>query len=240
VRRSWADPLGWAGLQKVPPREQDHLAALAVHAGELAAELARLDAAIDVERAGLRLLSAAVRALDGRADLRPSFSRCRDELAGRERELLATAARRTVLAAELEACRDHLAHPAPEAPDAHLRRRVTTQDRPALRRPRFLKVWAAVSTPLLVLTIVVLLTAPPLAFLSSVVVFAGLFLGVEAAARGRLLAFLGGLAATAATGTVVVLLVVGLLRNWQVVLAVLLTVAAVVLFATNIRELRRG
>jgi hypothetical protein len=35
-------------------------------------------------------------------------------------------------------------------------------------------------------------------------------------------------------------LVGGLLRNWQVVLAVLLTVAALVLLVVNIRELRRG
>jgi hypothetical protein len=109
-----------------------------------------------------------------------------------------------------------------------------------VRRPRFLRVWAAVSTPLLVLTIVVLLTAPPLAFFTSVAVFGGLFLGVEAAARGRLVSFLVGLVLTAVTVAVVVTLVLGLLRNWQVVLAVLLTLAAVVLFAVNVRELRRG
>lgn len=109
-----------------------------------------------------------------------------------------------------------------------------------MRRPRFLKVWAAVSTPLLVLTIVVLLTAPPLAFFTSVAVFAGLFLGVEAAARGRLLIFVGGLVLTAVTVAAVAVLVVGLLRNWQAVLAVVLALAAVALFAVNLRELRRG
>jgi len=97
-----------------------------------------------------------------------------------------------------------------------------------------------VSTPLLVLTIVVLLTAPPWAFVTSLAVFVGLFLGVEAAARGRLVSFLVGLVLTIATVTVGIALVAGLLRNWQVVLAVLLTLAAVVLFAVNLRELRRG
>jgi lysylphosphatidylglycerol synthetase-like protein (DUF2156 family) len=80
-----------------------------------------------------------------------------------------------------------------------------------------------------VLTIVVLLTAPPWAFLTSLVVFVGLFLGVEAAARGRLVSFLVALVLTVATVTVVVAVVAGLLRNWQVVLAVLLTAVAVVL-----------
>jgi hypothetical protein len=91
-----------------------------------------------------------------------------------------------------------------------------------------------------VLTIVVLLTAPPWAFLTSLVVFVGLFLGVEAAARGRLVSFLVALVLTVATVTVVVAVVAGLLRNWQVVLAVLLTAVAVALFAVNVRELRRG
>jgi hypothetical protein len=240
LRPSWTDPLGWAGLQKVPPCADDHRAALAVHIGDLTAEGERLDATIAAERAALRVLAAAVGALDGRADLRTALVLRRSELATRERELRATVARRARLAAEVEACRDHLAHPAPEAPDAHLCPTTPAAPRAAVRHPRFLKVWAAVSTPLLVLTIVVLLTAPPLAFLTSVAVFAGLFLGVEAAARGRLLVFLGGLVLGVLTLAAVVVLVVGLLRNWQVVLAGLLTLAAVVLFAVNLRELRRG
>lgn len=240
VRRSWADPLGWAGLHKVPPRDEEHRAALAARVGELDAEVGRLDTAVGAERASLRVLAAEVRALDGRADLRASLASRREELANRERELLATAARRARLATEAEAYRDHLADPAPEAPDAHLRGIAPATSRTTVRRPRFLKVWAAVSTPLLVLTIVVLLTAPPLAFLTSVAVFAGLFLGVEAAARGRLLVFVGGLVLAGATVALVVGLVVGLLRNWQAVLAVVLALSAVVLFAVNLRELRRG
>ena len=240
VRRSWADPLGWAGLQKVAPREEDLLSALAAHVADLTAEVERLDVTVAAERAALRVLAAEVRSLAGRADLRASLLLHREELDRRERELLTTAARRARLATEVEVHRDHLAHPVAEAPDAHLRAVAPASPRGTVRRPRFLTVWAAVSTPLLVLTIVVLLTAPPLAFVTSAAVFAGLFLGVEAAARGRLLAFLGGLALTGLTLGAVTLLVVGLLRNWQAVLAVLLTLAAVALFAVNLRELRRG
>ena len=240
VRRSWADPLGWAGLQKVPPHEEDHLAVLEAHVTELTAELAKVDDSIATERVALWELAAQVRSLDGHADLTSSLAQRRAELAARERALLVTAGERARLATEIEAHREHLARPVVEAPDAHLRRVVSGSPRPTVRRPRFLKVWAAVSTPLLVLTIVVLLTAPPLAFFTSVAVFGGLFLGVEAAARGRLLSFLGGLLLTLLTIGALVVLVGGLLRNWQAVLAVLLTVAALVLLVVNIRELRRG
>jgi hypothetical protein len=240
VRRSWADPLGWAGLQKVPPREADHRRVLQEHVAQLTGELTRLDATVAAERTALRSLAAQVRALDGHADLRAPLAVRRAELAARERALLVTAAERARLADEVAAHREYLAHPPAEAPDAHLRSTVTAAARKEVRRPRFLKLWAAVSTPLLVATIVVLLTAPPLAFLSSVALFVGLFLGVEAAARGRLLSFLVGLVLTVATVAAVVVLVLGLLRSWQVVLAGLLTLVAVGLFAVNVRELRRG
>jgi hypothetical protein len=223
-----------------PPRDEDHLTALRARITALTSELEHLDATIATDRAALRAVAAEVRSLDGHADLSAPLALRRAELAARERELLATAAERTRVATEIDAHREHLAHPAPEAPDAHLSGATSAAPRDSVRRPRFLRVWAAVSTPLLVLTIVVLLTAPPWAFFTSVVVFAGLFLGVEAAARGRLVSFLVGLVLTGVSLTVVVTVVLGLLRNWQAVLAVLLTLAAVVLFAVNVRELRRG
>jgi hypothetical protein len=240
VRRSWADPLGWAGLQKVPSREADHRRVLQEHVARLADELTRLDATIAARRAGLHALAAQVRALDGRADLRATRAARGTELAAEERALLGTAAERTRLADEIAAYREHLAHAAVEAPDAHLGSTATRAARKQVRRPRFLTVWAAVSTPLLLLTIVVLFTAPPLAFFSSLALFVALFLGVEAAARGRLLSFLVGLVLTVATVGALVVVGLGLLGNWRAVLAGLLTLAAVVLFFVNVRELRRG
>jgi hypothetical protein len=102
-----------------------------------------------------------------------------------------------------------------------------------------LRVWGALSTPLLIGTIVVLLLGPPLAFLSSIVLFVVLFLGIEAAARARLLSFLVGLALTALTLALAAVLVTGLLQNWRVVLAALLGLVALVLLVVNVRELRR-
>jgi hypothetical protein len=82
---------------------------------------------------------------------------------------------------------------------------------------------------------VVLLLGPPLAFLTSLVLFVVLFLGIEAAARARLLSFLVGLALTALT----LALAAVLLQNWRVVLAALLGLVALVLLVVNVRELRR-
>ena len=81
-----------------------------------------------------------------------------------------------------------------------------------------------------------LLLGPPLAFLWSIMLFVVLFLGVEAATRGRLLSFLVGLALTALAVAAVV--VTALSQNWRV-LACLLGLVALVLLVVNVRKLRR-
>ncbi len=241
VRFSWADPVGWAGLHKVAPADpRDDLAA---HVDVLDRELGRLDADIAVGQSLLRRLSAQIASFAQYADMQDPAVERRAELARREAELAAAYLRRSRVAEELAVHRATLGRPWPaETPDAHLSGSPPTQVRrqEERERRRLLRVWAAVSTPLLVLTIVVLLLGPPWAFGTSAAVFLIAFLGVEAAARGRLLGFAAGLASAVLTAAVVIAFVAGLLRNWQVVLAVVLGLAALVLLVTNIRELRRS
>lgn len=159
-------------------------------------------------------------------------------MARQERELAAVCAARAQLADELAVHREQLAHPARPAGEARL-----TPQSPNLRplgRPRMLRTWAALSTPLLIVTVVVLLLGPPLAFLTSLTLVVLLLFGVEAAARGRLLRFFVGLALLGVTVVVVAGLVIGLVQNWRIVLAVLLSLLAVVLAVVNVGELRRG
>jgi hypothetical protein len=242
VRPSWADPVGWAGLQKVPPL--DRPTDLAGAADLLEERLGRLDADIVAGRTQLRGLSARVGSLTGRADMAEPLAAYRDELGRRERDLAALTAQRSRCAEELALYREHLADPPQDGPlDAHLRRPAPAGPEPvrvSRERRRLLRVWAAVSTPLLLVTIVVLLVGPPLAFLTSLAVFVVAFLVVEATARGRLVAFVSGLAVTVVTVGVATALLVGLLRSWQAVLAVVLGLAAVALLAANVREMRRG
>ncbi len=100
-------------------------------------------------------------------------------------------------------------------------------------------MWAAVSTPLLILGIGVLLTSPTPALLTAFAVFLVVFAAVEAVARRRVLVFLTGLGVVALWVFVLAGLVAGLLQNWQLVLATLLTMAALVLLVVNLREFVR-
>jgi hypothetical protein len=97
-------------------------------------------------------------------------------------------------------------------------------------------VWAAVSTPVLLLGLGVLLARPTPAVLSGFATFLLVFMGVEAIARRRVLAFLTGLAVVALGVFVVAGLVVGLAHNWLLVLAALLAAAGLVLLVVNLRE----
>jgi hypothetical protein len=100
--------------------------------------------------------------------------------------------------------------------DAHLRPRRL---RWATGRPRMPRIRGALS-------------------LRSIVLFVVLILGVEAAARGRLLSLLVGLALAALTVALAAAVVTALFQNWRVVLAYLLGLVAVALLVVNVRELR--
>lgn len=241
VRQSWADPLGWAGLQKVAPNDRAARAHLAASGQALTAELAQLDGSIDAAREGLRRLDVQTRAMGRFADTRRAQGPRAAALRAAEADLAETVAHRAELAEALAACEAQLAAPAVQpAPHAHLRHPHLPYRAPNLRRDGFLRIWAAVSTPLLLATLAVLITAPPggvWVFLIGVVLAFAL---LEAVARRRLFAFLSGLLVAVVLGALAVILVLGFLRNWQITTAGVLVAAAVVTLLVNLRELLRG
>jgi len=241
VRGSWTDPLGWAGLDKVPATAAEEAAVLRERIDALTDRLQALDNAVVAERAAVRGLYAQVRSLGAHADTQFLRRGRRAELGRRQRELAAMTAERARLAEERDAHEDFLVRPpAPDPPEAHLRHPYLPHTVTRDRRARFLRVWAAVSIPVLILGIGVLLTRPTPALLSGFLLFLVIFAAVEAVARRRVLLFVTGLILAAVWVFVLAGLLVGLLRNWQLVLAVLLTLAALVLLVVNLREFRRG
>jgi hypothetical protein len=239
ARASWADPLGWAGLRKEAPGDAAAAADLRAQVQALAARVRELDEEVAAGHAALRGAAAEQRSLAaGPIGLRASAAAKRVAVRKAGRTLADLCAEHTRLSEELAVHREHLARPVDRgAVDERLRPASTSPPEPG--RPRLLRLWGAVSTPLLLLTVVLVLVGPPLAFLSSLTLAAVTFLGVEAAARGRLLSFVVGLGMAVLIAVVGVVLVVALLQNWRVVLAALLSVVALVLLAGNVRELRR-
>jgi hypothetical protein len=235
VRRSWADPLGWAGLATVAPTAAEEHAALRARLDEVTDRLAVLDGVIAAERTALRGLRAQARSLGTSAGTHRLQQERVAELGIREAGLTALTAERTQLAEERAVHTAFLSRPPdPGPPDAHLR----SVSLPGTVEPHtaFLRLWAAVSTPVLILGIGVLLIRPTPLTLSGFATFLVVFAGVEAVARRRTRLLVTVLAA-AVWAVAAASLVLALLRNWQVALAVLLVVTGLVLIALNLHEL---
>jgi hypothetical protein len=241
VRVSWSDPLGWAGLLKIPPHERDVAESLRERVTTLDDELSELDAGIEADRAALRGLRAQARSLSAHDYARALGERRMAEVAERESELGRAIAARTSLAEERRAHLETLSHGIPpESPQAHIRREHKPYVQAQERRTRFLKFWAALSTPLLLGSIIVVLVASPLAFLTTIAVLIVLFAGVEAVARRRLLSFVASVLLLTAAAALIVGFILLLLNHWRTAVSVLVGAAALLLLVGNLRDLRRG
>lgn len=239
VRESWADPLGWVGLSAVPATPAEEEAHLGGRIAELGAEVASLDAEIDAERAAVRGLVAQARSLDAAADTRRLHRERTAEAGRRERALAALVARRSALVEERAAHAAYLAGPRHlGAPDAHLDNPHLPYAAQTDLRSRFLRVWAAVSTPVLALGLVGLLVRPSVPVVIGFPTFLVVFGVVEAIGRRRVLAFATVLGAVLLWVVAVAGLIWALLSSWHLVLAGLLAVVALVLLVVNVRELR--
>jgi hypothetical protein len=241
LRPSWADPLGWVGLAAVPATPAEEAGHLRARITELGAEVRALDAEIDAERAAVRGLTAQVRSLSAAADARRLHRERLAEATRRERALAALVARRSALVEERAAHAAFLAGPRdPGPPDAHLRHPHLPYAAHTDLRSRFLRVWAAVSTPVLVLGLGGLLVRPSVPVLAGFLTFLVVFGVVEAIGRRRVLAFATVLGALALWVAAVAGLILALLSSWHLVLAGLLAALALVLLVVNVRELRSG
>jgi hypothetical protein len=239
LRPSWADPLGWVGLAAVPATPAEEEAHLRARIDTLAVALRELDDEIDAEQVAVRGLTAQARSLAAATNTRALRRERVAEAARRERALAALVARRALLAEERAAHAAYLAGPHdPGPPDAHLRHPHVPYAAAADLRSRFLRVWAAVSTPVLVLGLGGLLVRPSIPVLAGFVTFLVVFGVVEAIGRRRVLAFATVLGATVLWVAAVAGLILAVLSSWHLVLAGLLAALGLLLLVQNIRELR--
>ncbi|MFZ0090014.1 MAG: hypothetical protein WAL63_10930 [Solirubrobacteraceae bacterium] len=241
VRPAWGDPLGWAGLHKVPPADDQAATLLGERVATLIGKLAELDAVIADERNELRRIGVEVRSLESQDYTRPLAQARRSEMIALETRLRQTIAERNSMAEELRTHRDTLIRPlAPEPPRAHIKKRHAPRSEEQERRTRILKLWAAISTPLLLALVPVILLARPLAWLATIVAAGLLFLGVEAFARRRFLSFVASALLLATTIVIVVAFVRLGHQYWKYVLSAVFGIAALALLVGNLGDLSHG
>ncbi|HEY3071247.1 MAG TPA: hypothetical protein VGJ46_00385 [Candidatus Limnocylindrales bacterium] len=182
VRQSWADPLGFAGLAKVPPPSRA-VEAMTARLRELADE--RNQVQVDAEATGAELpgLAEEVAALRGVAGLEQYAVARQATLKSDEARLATLRARDVELGRVLSAGRARLAALTGgirEDPRAHLHHAAEPERPSRVRRRAFGEAWAALSVGLLIALLAVVVWLRILPAIVALPVLLGGYLAVEA------------------------------------------------------------
>ena len=235
VRHAWRDPLGWAGLDKVPAKQR--LVAeteAAIVALEHEADTTWQE--IEQKRAALRASWLTVLALTGTPNLKQQHAKEASSLAQAERELKDLTDRLALLQEKKRVLGAHFERVQQGVmgdPQAHLRNKEIPQPQP----PPFAKAfdfWAAISGTLLVSTIILLLAIRPAFWLLWIVLSILIFGMIESALRNRLSNYILSATVSLAAISAVVLI----FEYWRVMIPGIPLVIFLYALVSNLRELR--
>lgn len=236
-RPSWFDPLGFAGLDQVPPPPQE-LALLRQRRVELQQHQEALRQQVADMTAQLQELGTELKAMEGN----PHLAKPYHELEKRVHELAASITGLRREQAETLALLDGLSDRMEtleggerDDPQAHIQHLAAPVPPATARVSRAVETWAAVSISLLLLGIAVLLLtsqSPPWIGIGVLVI---VFVLVEALLRRKYEATVGTVTAVLALISAVVLVV----EFWKIAVAGLLIGVAVFLLGQKLREMRR-
>jgi hypothetical protein len=237
VRRAWYDPVGWAGLDKVPPPDEALEAVLDRHK-DIEARRAALQAEIDGKSQQLKKLGVEVAAMRERSHLDAPYEEKTKrvaQLSGEIDGLRAQLATDEAVSGSLEEYADRLRAGERDPARAHITRAHRPASETELRVSRVAETWAAVSVSLMLISFVVIAMFEREHLISMLVFSIALFAFVEAGFRGRLANLVG----SANIGLAVVAALILIYEFfWQMVVAAVLILGLYVLW-DNLRELRR-
>lgn len=235
VRKSWYDPLGWAGLDKVPPPDE---ALPLVLQRRTALEARRMALAQEIEAMSKRLVGLGVeaRAMRDRPHMEATYQQHAEtleqvsaELDGLREEYAADKA--LLEALDLHAARLRAGQQGPAR--AHIKRPLRPLSEQSLRFGRFAEVWAAVSIGLLLLAFVSLALFAPQFLIWGLVALLAVFFFIEASFRRQLPRLVSSFTIALAVVAALVLLYEFF---WSVVVGAVLITGAYLMWE-NLREL---
>jgi hypothetical protein len=236
LRQSWIDPVGFAGLQSVPPPSRE-ATVLAEQVADLRSQLEdasrrRAEAEVRAQRLGIRV-EASRRAGRSDAVVAPT-EQARAATVAELTDLCRQAEDLRVAIADTEAERKRLARGEPGDPRSHLHFVAHPQDPGLIRRSRILDVWSAVGiAAAMVLLGGLLYFETSWWWVGLLAIFAG-YAVIEALVRRRFLVLL--LNVTVLLAVVAALILIG--THLLEAIALLLLAIGALLLRDNVRELR--
>jgi hypothetical protein len=235
MRRSWFDPLGWSGLDKVPPPDELLRSTLTQQA-KVETRRTKLVETIDQKNQALTGLALEAMAMQGQPHLQKTHTVHEEKIALLSTELKALRAQLASDEALLEALSlyiDQLRAGECNPARAHLRRAHRPATDTDLRLGRLAEAWAAISIGLMMISAVFLFLFAQDFLIVGLVAIIALFIFVEAGARKRLVRLV-----TSVTNALAIVASLILVYEffWSIVEAVVL-LAGVYIIWENIREL---
>ena len=242
IRRSWADPLAWVGLHKVAPTEKAARAELRSHVRTLDKRTRAHDTDIVHRRDELRRLESARLVLEREAHSRELADEYRDRIRQLEGELAQVYEKRVLTADERDGHLRALESDVPlvPSPTGHLKAPHMPYASGEQRTTRFLHLWVALSTPLLLgslaLTLFLLEGQWTLwAMLGVVLVFAA----IDSIVRRKFVQYLTGVAFVALVSGVLLGIVMAFIADWRIAITAPIALIVVLLLVVNVRDLLR-
>ena len=243
VRRAWYDPVGWAGLDDVPPPDRE-VTVVRSAIEDLEWRQSELDQSIANDARELEALGAEIVAVRGQhhlhgrlTSLEARVQAARVEAYARRRERAQNEVLLEALAGRLSRLqqRDPDAVTLPEERRAHIQRLARPASAADLRLRAVLEVWAATSIGLLLVGMVTLAVMAPQHLFDGALALIGTLVVVEAVFQRRLARLVSAVAVGLAIVSVGVLIYD---LFWQIVVIGVLGAGLFVLWE-NLRELRR-
>jgi hypothetical protein len=237
VRRAWYDPVGWAGLDKVPP-PTEVLETVLERRASIETQCSALQTQIAEKSRRLKELGVEAAAMRERSHLDAPYqekTKQVGELSGEVDRLRARLATDEAIVESLNAYVGRLRAGEREPVRAHITRAHRPASETELRVSRVAEAWAAVSVSLVLISFVGIALFEREHLISMLVFSIALFAFVEAGFRGRLVKLISSVNIGLA---VVATLILVYEFFWQLVVAAVLILGLYVLW-DNLRELRR-
>jgi hypothetical protein len=237
ICKEWYDPVGWAGLDKVPTRAEE---LEVIHKQRMVIEARRdhLRSELQEKCDQLRLLGVEAEATRDRSHLSKLHETQTRHIAGLSNEvdrLRAELAEDEVLSESLGDHAGRLKQGERPPARAHIARPARPVSESETRTGRVAQLWASISIALVLVTLIIIVAYERQHLLSALVFAIALFAFVEAGFRRRLTRFVGSVnVALAIVGALV------LLQHyfWQISVIAVLLVGLYILW-DNLRELGR-
>ena len=235
-RPSWFNPLGFAGLDQVPPPPRE-VAVLDGECARLETRRGELDRLITEETSTLQELGVRLQSMHGSPHLATEAARLEAQTAEQATKLGGLRRERSENEAVLEGLKRQIERRRLHGPGdarAHIRNAAEPVAASKMRFDRAAELWAAVSMSLLLIGLAVLILVAPGEVWAAIIVLLIAFVVGESVLRGTFVRTVNRVAVILALVAVVVLFV----QYWELTLVALLAALAAFLLIQRLRELR--